>query len=98
VAAPSGSAFGTALPPPQRTAPAVSRVIRVVALADTPRPFRWLIFVLLTLSLGLLGIAAIPDRALPAGPAAVALAQRRAQLAIAGISLLPLIAIVIALT
>jgi hypothetical protein len=86
------------VPPPQHAVPVSSRVARAVVLAGTPQPYRWLMLLLLVVSLGLLSVAAVPLRALPARPGTVAFAERRAHLALAGISLLCLLAIVIALT
>src|SRR5581483_268036 len=69
-------------------------VVRAVTLRDAPSSVRPLLLVLLALSIGLLGTAAVPQRALPAGRTAAVLTQRRAYLAAAGIWLLAVVVVV----
>jgi hypothetical protein len=76
--------------PPRDTNP----LVRAVTLRDAPASIRPLLFVLLALSICLLGTAAIPQTVLPAGPMAGVLAQRRIYLAVAGIWLLAVVIVV----
>jgi hypothetical protein len=71
-----------------------SPLVRAVTLHDAPTELRPLLLVLLAASILLLGAAAVPQRALPAGPMAAAIATKRAYLAAAGIWLLAIVAIV----
>jgi hypothetical protein len=76
--------------PPRDTNP----LVRAITLSDAPASIRPLLFALLSLSILLLGTAAMPQTALPAGPMAGALAQRRIYLAVAGIWLLAVVIVV----
>jgi hypothetical protein len=76
--------------PPRDTNP----LVRAITLKDAPASIRLLLFVLLALSIFLLGAAAMPQTVLPAGPMVGALAQRRLYLAIAGIWLLAVVVVV----
>jgi hypothetical protein len=69
-------------------------IVRAVSLSDAPASVRALLLALLALSIALLGAAAVPQSALPAGRAAALLTQRRAYLAAAGIWLLAVVVIV----
>jgi len=71
-----------------------SPLIRAVTLHDAPAPMRPLLFALLALSIGLLAVAAVPQRLLPAGHVAAVIATRRAYLAAAGIWLFAVVAVV----
>jgi hypothetical protein len=75
--------------PPSST----SSLARVITLRDAPAAIRPLLFILLALSICLLGTAAMPQTMLPAGPVAGVLAQRRIYLATAGIGLLAVVII-----
>jgi hypothetical protein len=92
-------------PPPRQRATAApkaigrsprnsSPLVRAVTLNDAPAALRPLLLVLLALSIVLLGAAALPQRALPAGPVAAVIATKRAYIAAAGIWLLALVAVV----
>ena len=76
--------------PPRDTSP----LVRAITLSDAPASIRPLLFVLLAMSILLLGTAAMPQTVLPAGPLAGALAQRRIYLAVAGIWLLAVVIVV----
>jgi hypothetical protein len=76
--------------PPRDTNP----LVRAITLRDAPASIRPLLFVLLAMSICLLGVAALPQTALPAGPMAGALTQRRVYLAAAGIWLLAVVIVV----
>jgi hypothetical protein len=71
-----------------------SPLVRAVTLHDAPGGLRPLLFVLLAISIGLLGSAAMPQRVLPAGPVAAVIARRRLYLAAAGIWILAVVAVV----
>jgi hypothetical protein len=76
--------------PPRDTNP----LVRVITLSDAPASIRPLLFVLLAMSILLLGTAAMPQTVLPAGPIASVLAQRRIYLVAAGIWLLAVVIVV----
>ena len=76
--------------PPRDTSP----LVRAITLQDAPASIRPLLFVLLAMSIVLLGAAALPQTVLPAGPIAGALTQRRVYLAAAGIWLLAVVIVV----
>jgi hypothetical protein len=69
-------------------------LVRAITLSDAPASIRPLLFVLLAMSILLLGTAAMPQTVLPAGPMAGVLAQRRIYLAVAGIWLLAVVVVV----
>jgi hypothetical protein len=69
-------------------------VVRAVTLQDAPASIRPLLFILLAMSILLLGTAAMPQTVLPAGPMVGVLAQRRIYLAVAGIWLLAVVIVV----
>jgi hypothetical protein len=69
-------------------------LVRAITLSDAPASIRPLLFVLLAMSICLLGAAALPQTVLPAGPMAGALTQRRIYLAAAGIWLLAVVIVV----
>lgn len=96
IATASHGVRGAAVPPLHGSAPPASRVIRAISLSGAPTPLRSLLLVLLTISISLLSLAAIPQRALPTGPVAALFARRRTHLALAGIWLLAIVVIVIA--
>jgi hypothetical protein len=75
---------------PRNTSP----LVRAVTLHDAPPPLRPLLLALLAMSIGLLAVAALPQRLLPAGPAAALIARRRVYIAAAGIWLFALVAVV----
>jgi hypothetical protein len=66
-------------------------LVRAITLQDAPASIRPLLFVLLALSIFLLGMAAMPHTVLPAGPVAGVLVQRRVYLATVGIGLLAVV-------
>jgi hypothetical protein len=76
--------------PPRDTNP----LVRAITLRDAPASIRPLLFVLLAMSICLLGTAALPQTVLPAGPMTGVLAQRRIYLAAAGIWLLAVVIVV----
>jgi hypothetical protein len=76
--------------PPRDTNP----LVRAITLSDAPSSIRPLLFVLLAMSILLLGTAAMPQTVLPAGPMVGVLAQRRIYLAVAGIWLLAVVIVV----
>lgn len=76
--------------PPRDTNP----LVRAITLSDAPASIRPLLFVLLAMSILLLGTAAMPQAVLPAGPMAGVLTQRRIYLAVAGIWLLAVVIVV----
>jgi hypothetical protein len=89
--------FGIGTPPPQASRRRSRPITGALGLGGGPGTLRWLVIVLAVMSIGLLSVAAVPDRLLPEGPVAAALAQKRIELAVAGIWLLALLAAVIAL-
>jgi hypothetical protein len=93
------SAAGAPFKPPaiSSSAPdhqASSPIVRAVELTGAPEPLRPLLFALLVISIGLLAVAAVPQTALPAGPAAAVIARRRGWIAAAGVWLLAIVALV----
>jgi hypothetical protein len=76
--------------PPRDTNP----LVRAITLSNAPASIRPLLFVLLAMSILLLGTAAMPQTVLPAGPMVGVLAQRRIYLAVAGIWLLAVVIVV----
>jgi hypothetical protein len=76
--------------PPRDTNP----FVRAITFSDAPASIRPLLFVLLAMSILLLGTAAMPQTALPAGPIAGVLAHRRIYLVAAGIWLLGVVVVV----
>ena len=70
--------------PPRDTNP----LVRAFTLSEVPASLRPLLFVLLAISILLLGTAAMPQTVLPAGPMAGRLARHRMYLVLSGIWLL----------
>jgi hypothetical protein len=64
------------------------QIAKAVSLQSAPRSLRPLLVVLDALALALLGIAALPNTALPAGPMAGVIVTRRLQLVEVGFGLL----------
>src|SRR5207244_4242608 len=87
---------GAFMPPPTRGHP--STVVRALELSGAPAWLRPLLFALLAIAIGLLTVAAVPQSALPAGQLTAVIVRRRPPLALAGIGLLGVVALVLALT
>ncbi len=91
-------AFGA---PPRRQRPEPpgpfwrrSPLVRAISLGYAPDPLRPLLLAVLALAIALLSIAAVPQRMLPAGPAAEFVAERRGYIVAIGIWLLAIVAVV----
>jgi hypothetical protein len=69
-------------------------LVRAITLLEAPASIRPLLFILLAMSICLLGMAAMPQTMLPAGPLAGVVAQRRIYFATAGIWLLAVVIVV----
>jgi hypothetical protein len=68
-------------------------LVRAATLEDAPAPLRPLLYALLAVAIGLLAAAAAPQRMLPAGTTGAFVADKRLQLAAAGIWLVAVVAV-----